>query len=763
VNTAIILPPTEASFLEVAGLPVIQRIALAALRGGFDRVVALGGTATARLRQVFDSDVRTRAVEIADGIGSLNGGRAAVIPSDCVLTAATLQRILSARLDGRASLFFAGGASAISVCHPAQLAAVDLGSVAGHGVDALWAALRTDDAARLPLDGEVCVRVTDDRDVAAAERALCNRLRADTAASDGPLARLDRRVSLRLSRWLLAHTRLRPNQVTLIGTAVGLTAATLLSAGTYWAGVGGTLLLLCACILDGCDGEIARLKFQDSSFGQKFDVITDNLVHVAVLIGLVVGLSHREPETHHVLLMGVLLGGFALASAMTYPFLARRNRGGASGRLVTASARTRQSTLKALEALINRDFAYLLVLLALIDRLAWFVWGTAVGTYAFAIVLAVAQRWGAGDRGASAAAPVADAGGEDEADTTERRAAPGASELPNRAFRLAERFFLVAGIILLVVLVRELGPSTVLANLTLVGWGIVPIVLQESVAYLANTLGWWAAFPWPRPAIPFGQLLAARIAGDAVNYTTPTATLGGEFVRTRLLRGRAPTTSLVASVAVAKLSQTIGQISFVIIGLAIVIDETPLPAPIQHGLLIGLAAFSALTIALVWAQRRGMFAPLFRLAVRLGLPAVAPQLARSAQHLDNEIARFHDTANGAFAFSVASFMAGWAMGIVEIYLILWFLNVPVTVHRALTIEVLSVAIDGVLFFVPAKAGTQEGGKVLIFTLLGLDPAKGLALGILRRIRELTWSMVGLTILSRHHLSARAVLQARADS
>jgi putative membrane protein len=330
--------------------------------------------------------------------------------------------------------------------------------------------------------------------------------------------------------------------------------------------------------------------------------------------------------------------------------------------------------------------------------------------------------------------------------------------LTSRALRITERVFLIGGLVLLVFLIRELGASTVLANLRLVGWGIIPIILQESVSYLANTLGWWAAFSEPRPAIRLTQLLQVRIAGDAVNYVTPTATLGGEFVRTRLLRGQATNTSIVASVAVAKLAQTVGQIAFVIIGLAVVLDDTPLPAATRHGLLAGLAAFSALVIALVFVQRRGMFAPLLRLFEWLGLPARAPEVARRLQHLDDEIARIHANANGAFLLSSASFFVGWCMGVVEIYLILWFLGVPVTVHRALTVEVLSVAIDGMLFFVPAKAGTQEGGKVLIFTILGLDPAKGLALGIVRRIRELTWASIGLIILSRHQLTTRAALE-----
>ncbi len=327
-----------------------------------------------------------------------------------------------------------------------------------------------------------------------------------------------------------------------------------------------------------------------------------------------------------------------------------------------------------------------------------------------------------------------------------------------RAVHIAERVFLIGGFILLLVLLRELGIRTVVGNLQTVGWGIVVIVLQEILAYVANTLGWWAAFPQPRPGISFTQLLTARIAGDAVNYLTPTATLGGEFVRTRFLHGQADSTALMASVAIAKLSQTLGQIGFVIIGLAFVLDDTPLPAAVRHGLIAGLLLFSALTLFLIVAQRRGMFAPLLRAAQRLGLGHRASELSRRLQHLDQEIARFHGNGSHAFLLSSLSFGAGWALGVLEMYLILWFLGVPVTVHRALTVEVLSVAIDGMLFFIPAKVGTQEGGKVLIFTVLGLDAGKGLAVGILRRIRELSWATVGMLILSRQQLAPRPVLE-----
>ena len=57
--------------------------------------------------------------------------------------------------------------------------------------------------------------------------------------------------------------------------------------------------------------------------------------------------------------------------------------------------------------------------------------------------------------------------------------------------------------------------------------------------------------------------------------------------------------------------------------------------------------------------------------------------------------------------------------------------------------------DAIVFFVPAKAGAQEGGKILAFTLVGLPAATGLAFGLLRRARELVWALLGYLLLLRH--------------
>ena len=67
----------------------------------------------------------------------------------------------------------------------------------------------------------------------------------------------------------------------------------------------------------------------------------------------------------------------------------------------------------------------------------------------------------------------------------------------------------------------------------------------------------------------------------------------------------------------------------------------------------------------------------------------------------------------------------------------------------MAIEVLSAAIDSLLFMVPAKVGTQEGGKTAIFATLGLSASAGLAFGIVRHIRELAWAGFGLLLGTAH--------------
>jgi len=247
------------------------------------------------------------------------------------------------------------------------------------------------------------------------------------------------------------------------------------------------------------------------------------------------------------------------------------------------------------------------------------------------------------------------------------------------------------------------------------------------------------------------------LAGDGVNYLTPSATVGGELLRVRLLGPHAPASLRWASVSVAKIGQSLAQAVFILLGLAFVLPRLVVahgwlgwPGALGASMAAGAAAMVH-GVAFVWAVGQGFWATTQGLLGRLGLGRLLPpSWAEPGRDLDAALARLSPS---RVAASLGCFVAGWIVGAVEIYLILHWVGGPVDWPTAVAIETGSVLIDGILFFVPAKVGTQEGGKVVLFATLGLSPARGLTVGIVRRIRELAYA--GLGLLALGWLSARA--------
>jgi phosphatidylglycerophosphate synthase len=233
----------------------------------------------------------------------------------------------------------------------------------------------------LDVSQRLWVPITDplDTTVATAETQL---LRSLGREGDSMLVRvLDRRLSQALTKRLM-RTSVTPNQLTLLSAAIGLSGAFCLAQPSRLLQVLGSLLFLLSTILDGCDGEMARLTFQESEFGAKLDVIMDNVVHLFLFPSIALGLYRREYDTLYFVLGALALGGILVSMAVYLPYLWRRQH-------------VHSGLARFHEHLASRDFAYVLPVLALIDKLQWFLWATTVGSYLFAgawVVMAARER-----------------------------------------------------------------------------------------------------------------------------------------------------------------------------------------------------------------------------------------------------------------------------------------------------------------------------------------------------------------------------------
>lgn len=119
-----------------------------------------------------------------------------------------------------------------------------------------------------------------------AERILCKKLIKPT---DGPISKyLNRPISLRLSK-LLVKTNIKPNVISFLTFGICLLSAFFFSFGDYFHIMIAGILSQFSSIVDGCDGEMARLKFQQTDYGAWFDAVLDRYADGLIILGMVYG------------------------------------------------------------------------------------------------------------------------------------------------------------------------------------------------------------------------------------------------------------------------------------------------------------------------------------------------------------------------------------------------------------------------------------------------------------------------------------------
>lgn len=155
----------------------------------------------------------------------------------------------------------------------------------------------------VPEDLWQCVDSPEDR--LSAERKLDRWLVKPT---DGIYARLNRRISIPISRQLI-RLPITANMVTLFTLGVGLVSGIFFALGGYWNTLLGAVLCLWASILDGSDGEVARLKLLESDFGCWLETICDYLFYLILFVGMTIGLWRSSGSKTYLVGGGLLLFG----------------------------------------------------------------------------------------------------------------------------------------------------------------------------------------------------------------------------------------------------------------------------------------------------------------------------------------------------------------------------------------------------------------------------------------------------------------------
>ena len=314
---------------------------------------------------------------------------------------------------------------------------------------------------------------------------------------------------------------------------------------------------------------------------------------------------------------------------------------------------------------------------------------------------------------------------------------------------------LVLGLVMFAVLVVHVGAGSILAVLgRLTWWQLILVCLPYALIMAVDTLGWRYAFITTPP--PYRRMLAARTAGEAVNLVTALGSVGGEAIKVWLLRPAVPYDESVPSVVIAKTTSTIAQALLLVLGLGLVVTVIPVQGDVVRAMLALLAVEVLLVGGFVGTQIAGLVRRAGRALAWSGLI----ENAAAAEQLDARLRGYYRNDWRRFLLSVLFHFAGWTLGILEVWVMLSVLQIPVTPASAAVVEALGSAVRFASFLVPGSVGVLEGANAQSFGALGLGASAGLAYSLVRRARQGVWIGIGLIVLLAARLQGPAASAAR---
>lgn len=306
--------------------------------------------------------------------------------------------------------------------------------------------------------------------------------------------------------------------------------------------------------------------------------------------------------------------------------------------------------------------------------------------------------------------------------------------------------FTIAAALFVWIVVKS-GPSLIWHQVASLNWRILVVIAAYLIIYYFDTMGWRLAFRREVKLPNLWRFFLARQAGEALNYTTPTAYIGGEPVKALVLRKRYGVNIIdgLSSVVIAKTTLFLSKVVFLLIGITLALNFLKFDRLMATGILWTFIGVFALFVVFALLQRKGLFMLGLKIARKFKLNEMFEDKEARLEEIDRTIGNFYLKERLRLFGSFLFHLLGWIAGAIEVYIILYFIGARVDWVRAFVIEVFLKTANSAFFFIPAAIGVQEGAGYLALSAMGIGGEIGVALSIIKRIREMTWAGFGLSI------------------
>jgi len=298
-----------------------------------------------------------------------------------------------------------------------------------------------------------------------------------------------------------------------------------------------------------------------------------------------------------------------------------------------------------------------------------------------------------------------------------------------------------AGAALFTILLIRQGAMSVGAAIATAGWAVAAIGAFHFIPIFLDATAWYVLFP--KAVCPRLQsLFWMRWIGESISNLIPSAAVGGDIVRARLVTiTGTPMPAAAASVIVDITLGVVTQIAFTLLGLVLLVHATGrsgLVGPTLIGAILGVLAIAGFYVA----QRLGMFRFVSVIVARLVKSKEWSSLVQSGETLDQSVREFYARGSGVIVcclVTVVSLIGSSG----EIFIALSALGTHATLLKAVILQSMAMTVKSAAFPIPGQLGVQESGYLVIGNLLGIPGETAFAISLLARFRDL---LVGIPAL-----------------
>lgn len=271
------------------------------------------------------------------------------------------------------------------------------------------------------------------------------------------------------------------------------------------------------------------------------------------------------------------------------------------------------------------------------------------------------------------------------------------------------------------------------------GPALLLLALLYPIELVPRAIAWKWLYP-TKNTLKNRTFILGMWIGQSLNRLLPTASIGGDVVRGRLLIiKKEDENDVVTSLIADKTAHASGTLLLLVLGLIMIMTRVT-EVKIIAGLILACVLLTVGIFLFIRLQRNAGVSALLAKWENddNGLISKAKE---SAQIIEAKLEDIYANPKG-FINSVLIRVAYSTAMAAEIWVAAWLMGSPVSIVEAVTLRLVSFGVRSMAFVVWGGLGIQEGAYALMSTFVGLPPATLVAISLATRVREVIVAIPG---------------------